>query len=311
MAWEIPPKFSTSDLDLQRINLSRMIARFHQILITPDSETEAHLRQSKSERIKLESNLAYAGRLLAKLEQETHANYGIRLKHEAQLDFVRKRKALLEFSQQLKELNDLVNYQDEASDEASDEECSLPDLDCEETLIAQSKPVKFESSLPPISDEKKTISKTPVISNQPTNISTTEVQSSLRARVKPERTELLQPSSRSTAVDISSTAESLITHNRVEQEILTSSLLQMATMLKSSSQAFSSALEEEKDVLRNATQGIEKNELGLEAAQRRMGLLRTMTEGKGWWGRIIMYAWIFALAIGALFIVLVMPKIRF
>ncbi|RKF57923.1 putative synaptobrevin protein [Erysiphe neolycopersici] len=311
MAWEIPPKISKSALDLQRINLSRMIARFHQILITPDSETEGHLRQSKSERIKLESNLAYAGRLLEKVEKETHTNYGISLKYEAQFDFTRKRKLLLQFSQQLKELNDLVNYQKDASDEASDGEYSLPDLDCEENLFTENKLVKYESLSPPTFDEKTIITKTPVISYQSTNISTTEVQSNIRARVKSERAELLQPSSRSTGADISSTAESLITHNRVEQEILTSSLLQMATMLKSSSQAFSLALEEETDVLKNATQGIQKNELGLEAAQRRMGLLRTMTEGKGWWGRIIMYAWIFALATGALIIVLLMPKLRF
>jgi hypothetical protein len=85
----------------------------------------------------------------------------------------------------------------------------------------------------------------------------------------------------------------------------------MASALKASSQAFSSSLESEKTVLDSATSGLDKNELGLEAAQRRMGLLRRMSEGKGWWGRMVMYAWIALLMVIALIIVFVLPKFRF
>jgi hypothetical protein len=85
----------------------------------------------------------------------------------------------------------------------------------------------------------------------------------------------------------------------------------MASALKASSQAFSSSLESEKTVLDSATSGLDKNELGLEAAQRRMGLLRRMSEGKGWWGRMVMYAWIALLMVIALVIVFVLPKFRF
>jgi hypothetical protein len=84
----------------------------------------------------------------------------------------------------------------------------------------------------------------------------------------------------------------------------------MASALKASSQAFSSSLESEKTVLDSATSGLDKNELGLEAAQRRMGLLRRMSEGKGWWGRMVMYAWIALLMVIALVIVFVLPKFR-
>jgi hypothetical protein len=85
----------------------------------------------------------------------------------------------------------------------------------------------------------------------------------------------------------------------------------MASALKASSQAFSSSLESEKTVLDSATSGLDKNELGLEAAQRRMGLLRRMSEGKGWWGRMVMYAWIALLMVIAVIIVFVLPKFRF
>lgn len=309
---ELPPIISTTALDIQRINLSRMISRFHQIFITPDSKTEALLRESKSERTKLESNLLYAEKLLAKLEQATPTNYGLNKKYDVQVELAQKRKALLKFSQQLKELNDLANYHDEGSDEDHLEECSLSDASCEQNLFTQNKAVEHESPVPsPNSNKNIMMAKTPANLDQSIINSPSETQSNLRVRVKSERAEIFQSSSRSTGADISSKAESLITHNRVEQEILTDSLLQMAKMLKNSSQAFSSALEEEKDILRHATQGLEKNELGLEAAQRRIGLLRTMTEGKGWWGRMIMYAWIFAMAVVALLIVLLMPKLRF
>jgi hypothetical protein len=85
----------------------------------------------------------------------------------------------------------------------------------------------------------------------------------------------------------------------------------MASALKESSQAFSSSLEKEKTVLDSATSGLDKNELGLEAAQRRMGMLRRMSEGKGWWGRMLMYAWIAGLMVIALIVVFVLPKLRF
>lgn len=107
------------------------------------------------------------------------------------------------------------------------------------------------------------------------------------------------------------TTEALLSHNRTEQESLTTSLLSMAAQLKQQSRAFAASLEDEKDVLKRATEGLDKNELGLETAQRKMGFLRGYTEGKGWWGRMLMYAWIFGLMIIALLIVFVMPKLRF
>jgi hypothetical protein len=85
----------------------------------------------------------------------------------------------------------------------------------------------------------------------------------------------------------------------------------MAQQLKASSNAFASSLEEEKSILNRATEGLDKNELGMEAAQKRMGYLRTMTEGRGWIGRMLMYAWIAGLAVLALVVVFVLPKLRF
>ena len=60
-----------------------------------------------------------------------------------------------------------------------------------------------------------------------------------------------------------------------------------------------------------ATDGLDKNTSGLDAAQKRMGYLRRMTEGRGWRGRMMMYAWIGGLMFVALFIVGFLPKLRF
>jgi hypothetical protein len=49
----------------------------------------------------------------------------------------------------------------------------------------------------------------------------------------------------------------------------------------------------------------------MEAAGKRMGMLRRMTEGKGWFGRMMLYAWIAGLWVVAILLVFVGPKFRF
>ena len=64
-------------------------------------------------------------------------------------------------------------------------------------------------------------------------------------------------------------------------------------------------------MLERAAEGLDKNEVGMEAAQRRMGFLRRASEGRGWLGRMKMYAYIAGLAICAFLLVFVGPKFRF
>ena len=85
----------------------------------------------------------------------------------------------------------------------------------------------------------------------------------------------------------------------------------MAGALKASSHKFSDTLEADKEVLGRAGEGIEKTEQSMEAARGRMGTLRKMTEGKGWWGRDILYAWVYGLMVTLVLLVFVFPKLRF
>lgn len=123
-----------------------------------------------------------------------------------------------------------------------------------------------------------------------------------------------KPTAMTTSSDAQATLsqnEKLLSHNRTEQEDLTSSLLQMAQALKASSQAFANSLESEKEILERASEGLDKNTAGMEAAEKRMSALRRMTEGRGWLGRMLMYLWIAGLWVVALIIVIILPKLRF
>lgn len=105
--------------------------------------------------------------------------------------------------------------------------------------------------------------------------------------------------------------ESELDTHRMEQDDLTNSLLALATQLKTSSKAFQSSLENEKSVLDRASSGMDRTSANMEAAGKKMGTLRQMSEGKGLWGRMMLYAWIFALCIIAILIVFFIPNLRY
>ncbi|KAL8808947.1 MAG: hypothetical protein Q9200_003867 [Gallowayella weberi] len=114
----------------------------------------------------------------------------------------------------------------------------------------------------------------------------------------------------STALPPNPIAQQLESHS-TEQVDLTSSMVALVAQLKSSTLAFSSSLDLDNEALARAQAGLEKNESGMEVAGKRIGVLKRMSEGKGWWGRIMLYAWIGGLWIIALALVFVGPKFRF
>ena len=116
---------------------------------------------------------------------------------------------------------------------------------------------------------------------------------------------------RSAQVSDVAVKEAILDRERREQEEITEAMSKITKELKLSSLKFSEALEEDKEMTEQATKGLSSNELGLEAAARRMGALTRMTEGKGWWGRVILYAWIYGLMVVLVLVVFVLPKLRF
>ena len=114
-----------------------------------------------------------------------------------------------------------------------------------------------------------------------------------------------------TSLSAATTTEAILDHQRQEQDELSESILKMAEDLKQSSLQFAEALEEDTEILSKAGEGLDKNERGLDAAARRMSTLTRMTEGKGWWGRVILYAWVYGLMVFLVVLVFVLPKLRF
>lgn len=154
-----------------------------------------------------------------------------------------------------------------------------------------------------------------------TTATTTTTTSTLRARGPPpiaEQTDsgkttstLLLGDRRPDAAPALSTTEAILDHQRREQDALSESILRIASDLKASSLSFSETLEQDRDVVARAGQGLDRNERGLEAAARRMGALRRVTEGQGWWGRLMLYAWIYGLMLVLMVVVFGLPKLRF
>ena len=158
--------------------------------------------------------------------------------------------------------------------------------------------------------EKHNPDPTPTHAPAPAPTTTTEAPTStLRNRHNPQPTTTPKQSSQDQTQ--TQTTEQALSTDRLEQETLTDSLLSLATQLKSSSTAFHASLENEKSVLDRAVNGLDATTASMNAAEKRMGMLRKMTEGKGWWGRMLLNLWIVAFWVVAILIVFVGPKFRF
>ena len=107
------------------------------------------------------------------------------------------------------------------------------------------------------------------------------------------------------------TTEKTLLADSGTHENITTSLVQLATELKQRTRNFQASLESDKGLVDRVLDGLDKNVTGMEAASKRIGMLRRMSEGKGWWGRIMLYAWIFGLWVVAILLVFVGPKLRF
>ncbi|PGH13533.1 hypothetical protein AJ80_06283 [Polytolypa hystricis UAMH7299] len=333
----------SSSSEITTINLTHLLVRLEGNILSPSADLKP-IQRSQYHRARVSANLEHARTLLLQLERSL-PNIKIQSrKHALQTDLGHKRQQIRVLKERLDEIGaqaeaaaEATDYQDFSSD---DDEDILPTPD-ESTPEAMSpQPTKGSDSAgeeEQHTDETGTeslkhIHPTPTFeSTQPaephgsstlrsrhqppgpfTTIDTaaTATGTSLPAPAAPS----LFPRSPPTTSDPTSktgATEASLSASRAEQETLTNSLLSLAGELKASSHTFHTSLESEKSVLTRAVEGLDRNTLGMDAAGKRMGMLRRMSEGRGWWGRILMYLWIFGLWIVAVLIVYVGPKLRF
>lgn len=291
-------------------------------------------------------NIDYARTLLTRMEQDSFSIKVLTRRQDTQANLNKKRELLDHITDRMKDLEEMSTHADDedtssegddilneiimtpsesvhsrstdlptqgtAEDQEGDEEQARNPWQAQQP--AQEEREKIVDTLDEVISEKpgavtsqnlRPRGKQPVSSDpekQPQDIDT--------AQTTGVTTSLLF-GNRSKEVSEAATAEAILDHQRKEQEVVTEDLLRMASQLKLSSQRFGEALQEDTEVLDQAKDGLNKNELSLEAAARRMGAITRMTEGKGWWGRIMLYAWIYGLMVILVLIVFVLPKLRF
>ncbi|KAK3340563.1 hypothetical protein B0H65DRAFT_263549 [Neurospora tetraspora] len=184
------------------------------------------------------------------------------------------------------------------------------EVSTEETKKQQAEPLSEKQPYP-----ETTTSQTIRPRRQPNNNNNNDDTINEKPTAQTTSSSLLPPSTTTTSSSqpgtISATAEAILDTQRAEQDALSESILKLATELKASSQAFSSYLEEDKETLERAGEGMNKTEQGMTKVTGRMSTLQRMTEGEGWWGRMMLYAYVYGLMVVLLLVVFVLPKLRF
>ncbi|KAF4824901.1 hypothetical protein CGCSCA5_v000896 [Colletotrichum siamense] len=328
--------------------LSQLLRRLDQTILHADHDRERRLRASEFERARLNSNLDYARSLLTRVEQEALNVKLLARRQDMQADLNRKRELLERLVDRMHDLEQLHEDDDEYSSDGEDilgeiiptpsestnsRSTDIPtedtgDDDSAEDIPDLAPPLGAAAAAPAHAPAPESTS-TPTTTSQTlrprgaanttaaaepetaTSTGTATATSTARAALFAQRRSNTLKSTASTGAASTATAEALLDRQRQEQDALSESILKMAGALKASSQRFSSTLEQDKNVLSRAGEGMDKTERGMDAASRRMGTLRRMTEGKGWWGRMMLYAWVYGLMVALVLLVFVMPKLRF
>ncbi|KAL5339910.1 hypothetical protein BJX70DRAFT_362818 [Aspergillus crustosus] len=328
--------------DLAALNLSRLVSRLEHNILSPNADLKS-LRRSEHQRMRVSANVEYARTILQSLERSLPQIKPVDRRHELQTTLSRNRQSL----KQLQNVLDEIQSAEEArassrgDDDEDDDDDDGEDVESEDLLGTPEGGSTTDEATPEDDVSIQTLSKsTHTTTTAITPSSTTEASpsptptASLPApapappalRNRHHNSQQTTPASKATSATGTSLhtnppqdqpksaaeeTDQALTTDRHEQETLTTSLLSLATQLKSSSQAFQASLDAEKSVLSRAAEGLDRTTGNLAAAEKRMGLLRRMTEGKGWLGRMMLYAWIFALWVVAVLIVFVGPKLRF
>lgn len=294
-----------------RATLDRLLSRLDHTL-SSDSEQTSRLRSSQYERNKVAGNVEYARTLLVGLEKQASTVRVQSQRQQIQAELQGKREVIKRLNSRLDELNQLGEEDLEDDDSDDYEEDEAEDVaEGSRSAVPSYAPARTdtdagidtgEPQLPRIPDAEPPELRSrrpPQASDNRSAASTTAREDLFSGRSQPAQDPNLSQN------------ETLLSHNRTEQEALTTGLLGLAKALKESSLQFSSSLESEKEVLKRAEGGLDKSAQGMEAAEKRMSMLRRMSEGQGWWGRVKLYAFIFGLWIACLLIVFIAPKLRF
>ncbi|KAK3113890.1 hypothetical protein LTR53_008370 [Teratosphaeriaceae sp. CCFEE 6253] len=294
-----------------QVTLARLLNKLDHSLLDP-STADPRVRHSQFERNRVSANVEYARTLLLTLEKQSATVRVQSQRQQSQADLQRKRELVKRLQARLQELNQLDEQGDEEDDSESDDDDDGDDAEPDNGALEYAPARKDTEPGLDTGDPQGARIDAPqaqqLRNRRPLNASDnlTAASSTAREQLFTGRKEQTDPATS----DLNRT-EALMSHNRAEQETLTTGLIGLARALKESSLQFSSSLTAEKDVLKRAEGGLDKSAQGMEAAESKMGMLRRMSEGQGWWGRIKLYAFIFGLWFACFCLVFIGPKLRF
>ncbi|KAI9897204.1 hypothetical protein N3K66_008226 [Trichothecium roseum] len=106
------------------------------------------------------------------------------------------------------------------------------------------------------------------------------------------------------------TAEALLDRQARERDGMAEKVYEMARAMRRQQDDMADALGAEKELLGRTAETMERSAGGMRLATGRLGQFARMTEGKGWWGRVILYAWVYGLMLALVLLVFVLPKLR-
>lgn len=305
------PPLSTSTSDQTSTNLNILLTRLQSQLLPPSGDAtpisqkaSTLLLHSPQHRTRVLANVEYARTLLLQLEHQASSIKIQSRKQAAQADLLAKRKLIKRLRERVEELGregEALGSDDDDEDDGEDLLRTGQD-NTTGTNTAEGGPLGTTISKDGPTTAPETLDRRKVAF---------AVDEASTAPMEGLRNRRGQPTESDSSTSALQSTERLLGAHSATQETLTSSLLSLSQQLKAQSFAFASSLEDEKTLLDRAGEGLEKNTSGMEVAGKKMGVLRRMSEGRGWWGRILMYAWIFGLWVAVILLVFVGPKLRF
>ncbi|OQD82126.1 hypothetical protein PENANT_c023G06811 [Penicillium antarcticum] len=280
--------------DLALLNVARLFTRLEHNLLSPGTDRRS-LQQSEYQRMRINKNVEYARTLLTQLERTIPSLKPLDRKHEAQAEIARDRQLLKRIQSILDEEDakaqlKLEQEEDDDDDEGQDGNDEWNELFSkpisQEKVNTSTPPQKMppapihttepqwdemdeghstsapslDTSGPSITLTEPTPTSATASSGLPTlrNRHTSSTSTSTFTAAAERPTATTTSSSTNTNSQSNSTTERDLSTHRLEQEDLTSSLLTLASQLKSSSKTFQSTLEGEKSALDRAVSGIDR-----------------------------------------------------
>ncbi|KAL0634893.1 hypothetical protein Q9L58_006173 [Maublancomyces gigas] len=289
-------------------NLARLLSRLDRKLGFTTTHEQAP-PPSSIERAKIAANLEYARNLLLTLERESETIHNPAQRQSILAQLAQQKQAVRRLNERLQtsphdddDDDDDDDEDEDGQDEGQHEETGTLYSDedsSSDVMMTGGAP----SGLPAYSleDNRGSLER---------SYSPATESSGIRNRFpthQETRTALL--GSRGQGEDGEELSEKQLDDQRIEQEDITTDMLALAQALKENSLRFSEELQKEKAVLDLATEGLDKNVMGIEGAGRKMGQLRR-DESVGWLWGILYPAIIVALSFFILIILFLAPKLR-